>query len=60
MLDFGYTGKQFKGLIFLTLAEETTQKRRYFLTGFRFEYPMPVFYFLTKFKIQSENFRIAK
>jgi hypothetical protein len=41
MLDFGYTGKQFKGLIFLTLAEETTQKRRYFLTGFRFEYPMP-------------------
>ena len=29
-----------------TLAEETTQKRRYFKTGIRVDYPMLVFYFL--------------
>jgi len=50
----------FKRPIFFTSAKEITQNRRYFATGTRAEYPMPVLYFLFKFKVYSESFGIAK
>jgi hypothetical protein len=45
---------------FFILTVETNQKGRQFQTGIRSDFPMSVFYFLTKFKIQFEKLGIAR